>query len=178
MPCLQHRRNAYSLTSLCPPVCVSEPKNNQKFAKHTIDKRTVFYETNLCFAFTNLRCVVPGHVLVATKRNAHRLKDLTFDEITDIFQAVVKIQKMLEPLYEATSSTINVQDGPESGQTVAHVHFHIMPRKKGDFAHNDLIYFELNKHDHEAETEERSLEERIEEATKYRKRLHDLAICE
>jgi len=35
------------------------------------------------------------------------------------------------------------QDGPEAGQTVAHVHIHIMPRKAGDFAKNDDIYTEV-----------------------------------
>jgi bis(5'-adenosyl)-triphosphatase len=33
-----------------------------------------------------------------------------------------------------------VQDGKEAGQTVHHVHVHIMPRRPGDFARNDDIY--------------------------------------
>jgi diadenosine tetraphosphate (Ap4A) HIT family hydrolase len=32
------------------------------------------------------------------------------------------------------------QDGPQAGQTVAHVHIHVIPRKKGDFENNDEIY--------------------------------------
>lgn len=32
------------------------------------------------------------------------------------------------------------QDGPEAGQTVPHVHIHIIPRKAGDFDNNDEIY--------------------------------------
>lgn len=32
------------------------------------------------------------------------------------------------------------QDGPHSGQTVPHVHVHILPRKPGDFEHNDQVY--------------------------------------
>ncbi|XP_055381058.1 nitrilase and fragile histidine triad fusion protein NitFhit [Condylostylus longicornis] len=172
MPCFDHRRSdIYSLIPLSMQHCSEGAKHDQSFAEHTIDKRTIFYETDLSFAFTNIRCVVPGHVLVATKRIARRLKDLTTDEISDIFQVVVKIQKMLEPMYGASSSTVNVQDGPDSGQTVAHVHFHIMPRRKGDFAHNDLIYTELNKHDHCPETAARSLKERIDEAEKYRQKL-------
>ena len=35
------------------------------------------------------------------------------------------------------------QDGPEAGQTVPHVHVHIMPRVKGDFEPNDKIYTEV-----------------------------------
>lgn len=33
-----------------------------------------------------------------------------------------------------------IQDGPEAGQTVPHVHIHVLPRQKGDFAKNDEIY--------------------------------------
>lgn len=33
-----------------------------------------------------------------------------------------------------------IQDGPQAGQTVPHVHIHILPRKTGDFDKNDEIY--------------------------------------
>lgn len=32
------------------------------------------------------------------------------------------------------------QDGPQAGQTVPHVHIHVLPRKGGDFEKNDEIY--------------------------------------
>ncbi|XP_021099773.1 bis(5'-adenosyl)-triphosphatase isoform X7 [Heterocephalus glaber] len=48
---------------------------------------------------------------------------------------------------EITSS----KDGPEAGQTVKHVHVHVLPRKAGDFRRNDSIYDELEKHDKEEE---------------------------
>lgn len=38
------------------------------------------------------------------------------------------------------TSDITCQDGPQAGQTVAHVHIHLIPRKKGDFEKNDEIY--------------------------------------
>ena len=33
-----------------------------------------------------------------------------------------------------------MQDGPLAGQTVPHVHIHVLPRKKGDFERNDEVY--------------------------------------
>ena len=38
------------------------------------------------------------------------------------------------------TSDITYQDGPQAGQTVPHVHIHVIPRKKGDFEKNDEIY--------------------------------------
>lgn len=47
-----------------------------------------------------------------------------------------------------------------------------MPRRNGDFEHNDQIYIELNIHDHaESQKPRRSLEERTAEANEYRKLL-------
>lgn len=46
-----------------------------------------------------------------------------------------------------------------------------MPRKEGDFDHNDEIYVELNRHDHPTDNESRrrrSLQERTAEANEYR----------
>lgn len=54
-----------------------------------------------------------------------------------------------------------------------------MPRKEGDFEHNDQIYIELNKHDHPdanspgEQKQMRSLQERSNEANEYRKLLQN-----
>lgn len=49
--------------------------------------------------------------------------------------------------YSAGSLTLAVQDGPDSGQTVPHVHVHVLPRRAGDFADNDDVYDKLERHD-------------------------------
>jgi len=53
------------------------------------------------------------------------------------------IGKRLEAHYKCSSLTFVIQDGHEAGQTVNHVHVHIMPRRKGDFEHNDQVYREV-----------------------------------
>lgn len=133
-------------------------------------------------------------VLVASRRCVSRLKELKPEEIVDFFMTVCRCQRLLEHYYNTTSSTVTVQDGEFAGQTVKvirkllicycsklwkilnrffvirqHVHCHIMPRKKDDFAHNDEIYIELNKHDHdEDKRQKRTIEERTAEANEYR----------
>jgi hypothetical protein len=50
---------------------------------------------------------------------------------------------------------------------------HIMPRKPGDFEHNDEIYVQLNKHDKEdVQERRRPLSEMVEEAAIYKKLLN------
>ncbi|XP_050097259.1 nitrilase and fragile histidine triad fusion protein NitFhit [Anopheles aquasalis] len=179
MPCFEHRRNdVYNLSALKELRYTSDSAKivEYKFGSFVIEPETIFYESEYCFAFTNIRCVVPGHVLVTTKRPTARLPDLTPPEISDFFQVVCKVQKAAERLYDATSSTITVQDGPDAGQTVFHVHCHVMPRHVGDFPENDQIYGELNRHDKEPERPRRPVAEMVDEALRYRAELSRLGL--
>src|SRR5262245_9251464 len=50
---------------------------------------------------------------------------------------------MVERVYDANSLTIAIQDGADAGQSVAHVHAHVIPRRKGDMetrGGGDAIY--------------------------------------
>lgn len=47
---------------------------------------------------------------------------------------------MLERVYRADALNVAVQDGIEAGQSVNHVHVHIIPRRKGDVEDGDQVY--------------------------------------
>jgi bis(5'-adenosyl)-triphosphatase len=50
---------------------------------------------------------------------------------------------MIERVYKATSLNIAIQDGPDAGQSVPHLHVHVIPRSKGDLddrGGTDAIY--------------------------------------
>ncbi|KFB49967.1 AGAP012379-PA-like protein [Anopheles sinensis] len=179
MPCFDHRRDdVYSLSARQDVPFVSGSAVNEKylFGEFEIPPDTILYVSEHCFAFTNIRCVVPGHVLVSIKRPAHRLPDLTPAERNDFFQTVCRVEKAAERLYNASSSTVTVQDGPEAGQTVCHVHCHVMPRHVGDFPENDQIYTELNRHDKEPERPRRPIEEMAAEAQRFREEFSRLGL--
>ncbi|KAF7646869.1 hypothetical protein LDENG_00181300 [Lucifuga dentata] len=84
-------------------------------------------------------------VLVCPLRPVERFRDLHQDELADLFSATQKVATVVEKHFNATSLTIAIQDGPEAGQTVKHVHIHVLPRKKGDFQRNDSIYEEVRR---------------------------------
>ncbi|CAO3669615.1 unnamed protein product [Rhizopus stolonifer] len=116
-----------------------------KFGPHIIKESQVFFKSKLTIGIVNLKPIAPGHVLVLPKRNIPRLKDLSENEMVDFMLSAQKIGSVVEKHYLGTSLTMTIQDGPQAGQTVPHVHMHIIPRKKGDWANNDDIYEELDQ---------------------------------
>ncbi|OAY58887.2 hypothetical protein MANES_02G210080v8 [Manihot esculenta] len=147
-----------------------------KFGPYKIEPKEVFYSSELSYAMVNLRPVVPAHVLVCPKREVKRFADLTVDETSDLWFMAQKIGSRLEGYHQATSLTFTIQDGPQAGQTVPHVHIHILPRKSGDFENNDEIYDAIDvkekelkqKLDLDKERKDRSIEEMAQEAEAYR----------
>jgi len=102
-------------------------------------------------AIVNLKPLVPCHILVLPFRVVERFTDLRPEEVSDLYLAVHEIGPVLERLKGGRGLTISMQDGKAAGQTVPHVHVHVLPRKEGDFTPNDMVYealdgVELNKH--------------------------------
>lgn len=164
--------------------CDSEElKAEQPFGKFTIPQSHVFYETEKCAAFVNLRPIVPGHVLVVCKRpGVKRMSDLYDDEYADLWITVRKVQRVVEEDNGGVASNVAVQDGREAGQSVPHVHVHVLPRKEGDFESNDDVYEELEgwgpwrggkgmEVPEDGERKDRTGEEMEEEAEGYREKM-------
>ncbi|KAF5315865.1 hypothetical protein D9611_004944 [Ephemerocybe angulata] len=105
-----------------------------------------FYRTSLSYAIVNLKPIVPGHVLVIPTRPVQRIADLEDNELVSLIRSVRRVGNVVQRVYGADALTIACQDGPAAGQSVPHVHFHILPRKaQGDrFSEDkDAIYPEL-----------------------------------
>uniref|UniRef100_A0A2C9JV67 Bis(5'-adenosyl)-triphosphatase n=1 Tax=Biomphalaria glabrata TaxID=6526 RepID=A0A2C9JV67_BIOGL len=174
MPVWQHRRTDLygrvialdSDASIIPP----DDQPIYQFGHIKIPSSHIFYRTRLSIAFVNIKPVLPGHALIAPLRVAVNLADLNPAEVTDLFLTVQHVTEILKKHFKATSSTMAIQDGLEAGQTVQHVHVHILPRKFGDFSDNDDIYDHLQNHDKgwTEHTKLRSAEEMAEEARQLR----------
>ncbi|SAM68572.1 related to Cobalamin synthesis protein [Ustilago bromivora] len=117
-----------------------------KFASFDVTDQ-VFYRSadGSCSAIVNLKPIVPGHVLVIPTTPYHRLSEIPTDNIATLFQSVQEISRGLEKVFNADALTVSIQDGEAAGQTVLHLHIHILPRKKGDIEPNDLIYEHLEQ---------------------------------
>ncbi|KAF9469669.1 HIT-like protein [Collybia nuda] len=88
--------------------------------------RQAFYRSSLSYAIVNLKPIVPGHL-----------------ELSSLMGSVQRVGKVIERAYGADALTIACQDGRAAGQSVPHVHFHLLPRKyTGDrfSGNNDEVY--------------------------------------
>ncbi|NXX93407.1 FHIT triphosphatase, partial [Centropus bengalensis] len=105
--------------------------------------------------------IPPSDVLVCPLRPVERFRDLRPEEVADLFCVAQKVGSVVEKHFRGTSLTISIQDGPEAGQTVKHVHVHVLPRRAGDFSRNDDIYKELQQHDKEDSSDKWRTEEEM-----------------
>ncbi|KAK7465532.1 Dinucleoside triphosphate hydrolase [Stygiomarasmius scandens] len=109
--------------------------------------KQAFYRSTLSYAIVNLKPIVPGHVLVIPTRVVPRLADLNDTELASLMGSVQRVGNVIECAYGADALTVACQDGKAAGQSVPHVHFHILPRKSaGDrFSNNDDVYPALER---------------------------------
>ncbi|XP_048529466.1 bifunctional bis(5'-adenosyl)-triphosphatase/adenylylsulfatase FHIT-like [Triticum urartu] len=173
---LRRRTWPRATSSLSSPPSPEMEASAYKFGPYRIDAREVFHATPLSYAMVNLRPLLPGHVLVCPKREVKRFTDLSTDETSDLWVTAKEVGVRLEQYHKASSLTFAIQDGPQAGQTVRHVHIHVIPRKKGDFENNDEIYDAIDvkekelkeKLDLDVERKDRTMEEMSHEANEYR----------
>lgn len=90
------------------------------------------YEDDWTIAFMDLGQVTPGHVLVATKRHAVTLFDLSPEEAAAVLQTAQKVARAIQATFDPPGLTLLQANGPLGGQTVAHFHLHVVPRHADD----------------------------------------------
>ncbi|MBN2197991.1 HIT family protein [Candidatus Wolfebacteria bacterium] len=88
----------------------------------------IIYEDKSVLAILDTYPRVLGHTLILPKIHAENIFDLPDDEIEGVFKAVKKVAKLLEKALAPDGFTIGINHGKVSGQTIEHLHIHIMPR--------------------------------------------------
>lgn len=92
------------------------------------------YEDEHTLAFLDIAPLARGHTLVIPKRPAKLVQDMTPEDQGHLFHAVGEVARKVQKATGAPSTTIAVNNGPEAGQEVPHVHVHVIPRTEGDGA--------------------------------------------
>ena len=74
----------------------------------------------------------PGHTLVVPRRHEPDLLGLTSDEVVELWCFALQLCREIKREYGADGLTVGVNAGAAAGQTIAHMHLHIVPRHVGD----------------------------------------------
>jgi histidine triad (HIT) family protein len=90
----------------------------------------VVAETASCVAFLDVRPIFPGHVLVVPRQHRATFADLGADEVAALFTTAQSISRALESALGSHGTFVALND--RVSQSVAHVHVHVVPRRRGD----------------------------------------------
>ena len=107
--------------------------NNNVFAKilrGEIPSVKVF-EDDKTLAFMDVMPQSEGHVLVIPKEAAENIYDLSADGAAAMMATTQKVAKAVQKALSAPGIMLAQLNGPAAGQSVFHVHFHIIPRHAG-----------------------------------------------
>ena len=90
----------------------------------------VVLDDDVVVAFLDQRPVFPGHVLVVPRRHVVTLRDLRADEIGPYFERVQWVTAGVEDAVDAHGSFVAMNN--TVSQSVAHLHTHVVPRRRKD----------------------------------------------
>lgn len=76
--------------------------------------------------------VSPGHSLVVPKRHIGSWFEASAEERSAILALIDEAKAMIDVEFAPDSYNIGINDGPAAGQTVPHLHMHLIPRFQGD----------------------------------------------
>jgi len=103
------------------PCLFCHPKENEIIA-----------ENNFALLVTDTFPVSDGHCLVIPRRHIKTFFESTAEENIAFHELVLLAKKYLDEKYSPDAYNIGSNNGVEAGQSVFHLHIHIIPRYSGD----------------------------------------------
>jgi diadenosine tetraphosphate (Ap4A) HIT family hydrolase len=76
--------------------------------------------------------VSPGHTLIIPKRHVASFFEVTEAERADLMSLLAAARDELDRQFRPAGYNIGINDGAAAGQTVPHLHIHLIPRYEGD----------------------------------------------
>ncbi len=95
-------------------------------------KQDKLYENDHAYVIKDAFPVSTGHLLIIPKRHIQDYFGTTKPEVAAIDQAIRWGKAYLDKHYEPDGYNIGINNGKAAGQTVFHLHIHLIPRYTGD----------------------------------------------
>ena len=86
------------------------------------------YEDKYTIAFLDINPVADGHVLLIPREHTKYIEDLPEEIVERLMKTLIKLLPPIQRAFNAKDSNISINNGPNAGQLVSHVHIHIIPR--------------------------------------------------
>ena len=96
-----------------------------------LSERVVF-EDKLTICIRDKYPVAKGHSLIITRRHVESFFDLTREERLSVDAMLFRVKEELDREFSPSGYNIGVNIGRAAGQTIGHVHVHLIPRYDGD----------------------------------------------
>ena len=106
-----------------------DPNNPGLFCK---EPRGVLRVHELAYSARDTYAVSPGHTLIIPKRHVASFFELTQDELAACINLINEEKQFIDGEFNPDGYNIGVNVGPAAGQSILHVHIHVIPRYLGD----------------------------------------------
>lgn len=97
-----------------------------------ISPERIIAQNEHAFAIRDAFPVSPGHTLIIPKRHIGSFFETSTEERNALFQLLDEAKARIESEHQPASYNIGINDGVAAGQTVPHLHIHLIPRYTGD----------------------------------------------
>ena len=96
------------------------------------DAESIVFQNDYAYCRLDDYPVTPGHLLIIPIRHTSSYFSITKEEEVAIWDLVKKGKEYLDKYFRPEGFNIGINDGIVAGQTVMHLHIHLIPRYPGD----------------------------------------------
>lgn len=97
-----------------------------------VSEAEIVIKNEHCFARWDKYPVTKGHLLVIPYRHYDNYFDATYDEIIAFWELIREAKDLINNKYNPDGYNVGINSGKSAGQTIPHMHIHLIPRYKGD----------------------------------------------
>ncbi len=102
------------------------------FCQNFIPNKKPLLQNKFAIAYFDEFPVSKGHILIISKRHATTFFDLTKEEQISLITLLNECKEYIDKKYNPDGYNVGLNCGEFAGQSVMHVHMHLIPRYKGD----------------------------------------------
>ena len=101
------------------PFCTLQTESSQRY---------LCFENEVGFVIRDGYPITKGHTLIIPKRHVGSFFDITQEERQGLFELIDLAKADLDKVFKPDSYNIGINDGEAAGQTIPHLHIHLIPR--------------------------------------------------